>query len=259
MNKNNNDYQKLYDFEWDFTDTQKNVMEEKVRYLLALLPKDIHSILDVGCGNGFITNKFAEKYDVTGVDINPKNLFKLKTKTILAYSHEINLPDASFDLVFSSEMLEHLPDKDVLNKTAVNFQRITSKYILITVPNDENLLSGYVKCGNCGATFNSSFHNFSFNKNKLLALFPEMQLLHFDEIGTKTRTFKHTWLIYIRNNWANKWAIPTERVRCPECQNNTNFIRKRNIIGMICESINIIINRPRRKWIVMLLQKKQVK
>lgn len=80
-------------------------------------------ILDMGCGDGFylyLLSKLNLKFELTGVDINERALesakVHLKGKRIrLIQADILNLPfpEASFDKIIASEVLEHVGD-DVL-------------------------------------------------------------------------------------------------------------------------------------------------
>jgi SAM-dependent methyltransferase len=73
-------------------------------------------LLDVGCGNAWSAYAFAGRgFDVTGVDLNaeafeppPHPNLRLLEGSIL----RLPFPDASFDLVASYQMLEHVPDPE---------------------------------------------------------------------------------------------------------------------------------------------------
>ena len=78
-----------------------------------------HAVLDLGCGFGeFINNvNAAKRY---GMDLNPATAGKLsKDVSFLEQdcSELWNLPDASLDIVFTSNFLEHLGDKDAVKRT----------------------------------------------------------------------------------------------------------------------------------------------
>ena len=45
----------------------------KVQKILGMIPPDVRTIIDIGCGDGTITNRLAEKFDVTGVDRSEKS------------------------------------------------------------------------------------------------------------------------------------------------------------------------------------------
>jgi SAM-dependent methyltransferase len=78
-----------------------------------------HSVLDLGCGFGeFINNvKARERF---GMDLNPATATKLsKDVGFLEQdcSERWNLPDGSLDIIFTSNFLEHLGDKDAVKRT----------------------------------------------------------------------------------------------------------------------------------------------
>lgn len=78
-----------------------------------------HSVLDLGCGFGeFINNvKAAERF---GMDLNPATATKL-SKNVKFLEQDCSelwsLPDESLDIVFTSNFLEHLGDKDAVKRT----------------------------------------------------------------------------------------------------------------------------------------------
>jgi 23S rRNA (guanine745-N1)-methyltransferase len=72
------------------------------RDLTALLPEDVSNILDVGCGNGYITNELGGRYTVVGVDISTVALHHLKVPGCLASAAQLPWADHAFDLVIAS-------------------------------------------------------------------------------------------------------------------------------------------------------------
>ena len=93
-------------------------------FFQAYVPKD-GAVLDLGCGWGeFINNIEARvKY---GMDLNPEserrlspNVQFLKQDCSTAWA----LPDASLDVVFTSNFFEHLPTKESLRATILQVRR----------------------------------------------------------------------------------------------------------------------------------------
>jgi len=91
---------------------------QKARMVEAFLTDELggpivgKGILDIGCGNGGISEYFAERNDVTGVDIKDQRweqhtsfVFKLLETSALPF------PDAMFDIVLSHHVIEHVPDQ----------------------------------------------------------------------------------------------------------------------------------------------------
>lgn len=78
-----------------------------------------HSVLDLGCGFGeFINNvKARERF---GMDLNPSTAAKL-SKDVRFIEQDCSelwdLPNESLDIVFTSNFLEHLGDKDAVKRT----------------------------------------------------------------------------------------------------------------------------------------------
>ncbi len=119
-------------------------------------PLRANSILDVGCGEGFTLKKLEEKkigkmnegidYSSDAIKIGKKIYPELNLKKGDVY--KLDYKDNSFDLSICTEVLEHLENP---TKAVEEIRRVTSKYIVFSVPNEPffilaNLLRGkYLK------------------------------------------------------------------------------------------------------------------
>jgi len=142
-------------------------------------------VLDAGCGEGFslnklITNNVGEELE--GIEYSKEAIIlgkKLFPKAKIKLGDIYNLPYStnSFDLVITTEVLEHLEDP---KKALLEITRISKKYVILSVPNEPifrlaNFLAGkYVKdYGNSPGHINHwtalSFMNLV-KKNKLKIL-----------------------------------------------------------------------------------------
>src|SRR5438309_6000888 len=72
--------------------------------LLDLVPPYVSSVLDVGCGDGFITNALPEHLDVIGVDTSHEALRHVTRPTQVASAAELPFADESFDVVLASDV-----------------------------------------------------------------------------------------------------------------------------------------------------------
>ena len=112
----------------------------------------VQSVLDAGCGEGFILSEFKRREIGTrleGIDFSEtalelgKKMFPFLT---LKKEDIYNLPyeDNSFDLVICTEVMEHLEKPD---KVMDEIVRVSKRYCLFSVPNEplfmiSNLLRG---------------------------------------------------------------------------------------------------------------------
>jgi 2-polyprenyl-3-methyl-5-hydroxy-6-metoxy-1,4-benzoquinol methylase len=89
---------------------------EKIRKIFSLL-KDQKKILDVGCANGAILKPFCRQHEIHGVDISEVLVKQAIANGFEAKVHNLSqspIPyaDATFDIVFSGETIEHQLDTD---------------------------------------------------------------------------------------------------------------------------------------------------
>lgn len=119
----------------------------KVTYLLMawtdpiclVIDKSSESILDVGCGLGvpmeLIKLRMEVKYSV-GVDLFKPYISilknrKLHDKYLLADVRKIKFKPKSFDVVFASDVLEHMPKRDAW-RLVENMESFAKKQVIIT-------------------------------------------------------------------------------------------------------------------------------
>lgn len=71
-------------------------------------------LLDIGCGNGNAMERFQKKgWNVVGTDFDPKAVNEALNKGLnvhLGDLREISFPDNTYDVVFLSHVIEHVPD-----------------------------------------------------------------------------------------------------------------------------------------------------
>jgi len=115
-----------------------NFNKELLACLRKVRPK---KILDVGCGEGFtlqvIKNSgFDAKLEgVDAVEEAVELAHKIHPGLTISKGDIYTLPykDNSFDVIICSEVLEHLTDPQ---KALTELKRITSKYLILSVPNE---------------------------------------------------------------------------------------------------------------------------
>ena len=166
--------QKYYEME-DFWNS-KNVKEEEIQRIKEtynLIPKDVRSIADIGCGNGIFSNyviKKDKRMTIVGVDNSEKALSYVKTRKIKEDIEFLPFKDREYDLSVALEVIEHL-SYDNYESVLEEIARVSQKYIIISVPYREKLKKNFIECPQCGASFSASFHKRSFNEDSMKSLF----------------------------------------------------------------------------------------
>ncbi len=140
--------------------------------ILSLIPSDTGSIVDIGCGNGLITNRLPETIPVLGIDVSEEALKQVKRDKQVGSITEIPLSDDEFDMIMANDIIEHIPDA-MYEKALEELFRVAARYVLITVPYGEDLEKAKAKCSECGALYHENHHKHSFVEDDLLRLCPK--------------------------------------------------------------------------------------
>ena len=155
---------KYYDQKDVWKKYDNNITEiKRAKKVITLIPDDVKSVLDIGCGNGIVTDMI-EKPFVVGLDFAKIPLAQVKTDVIRASIDRLAIKSKKFDLVVLTEVLEHLDDETYI-KAIKEIKRLKVNYLLVTVPFNENVELGLCKCSVCGNLFNASYHYRKFDNS----------------------------------------------------------------------------------------------
>jgi len=241
---------------------------ERVQETVEMIPKDVNSIVDIGCGSGLFLNYIKEDGNIphlVGIDFSEDSMKMLKTDKKVGDITNIPLEDNSYDLVCALEVLEHL-DLEEYREAKEELARVSKRYILISVPFAETLEEDFVKCPKCKPYFTRSHHKRTFDEQKVKALF-------------ESQGFRSTEIKYIskRNMYfiltpIFKWykritgKLLTEGTVCPVCgyevknKVKTEEISARKKKGSAISNLSSFLKRiwPKKhtyKWIAALYEK----
>ncbi len=143
-------------------DQRPRPYQDQVRAdVLSMIPGDVVSVLDAGCGDGFITNALPPELEVVGLDLSGEALRRFQRHKVQGSIMDLPFEDRAFDLVMANDVVEHLPSK-VFQQALEELQRVADKYMLITVPLNEQLQAMQARCQQCGTTYHVNRHQRSF-------------------------------------------------------------------------------------------------
>jgi len=101
------------------------------------------SVLDVGCGEGVLTYRWAERLGekpIVGLDLPDPKLEdewggrRRENLEFRAFAGgDLPFPDGSFDLAAAIEVLEHVPDPE---RTLSEMARVAARHLLVSVPRE---------------------------------------------------------------------------------------------------------------------------
>jgi DNA-directed RNA polymerase subunit RPC12/RpoP len=195
------------------------------------------------------------------VDRSETALSFVRTRKIHASSDRIDLPDRSFDMVFSSELLEHL-ESPVFEGTLTEMKRLSRKYLFITVPNDQSVEKDFIRCPSCGHVFNRAYHIRRFDAAGLAACFPEFHVKKSLTLGLGKRGYV-PFLARIKHRItpASSWIAPFWADRghrqsmCPSCSAEFEYPYRFHPVGFFLDIMNIPLSPKRPYWLMMLFEK----
>jgi SAM-dependent methyltransferase len=190
-----------------------------------LSQKQVSSLLDVGTGNGALLS-FLERSDnsqlladkAVGVDraVTAIRMSECESPLIQGDIQSLPFPQLAFNCVSALEVLEHIPWR-IYEKTLQELERVSSRYIVVSVPYQENRFN--VRCPLCQCEFNPSFHMRSFNEHDLRQLFKSFKCVNIISVG-QSRSPMLESLLYSAYPLLARLGMASDQPAtslCPQC------------------------------------------
>jgi len=103
------------------------------------IDENVRDVLEIGCGGGATARFLSERRGirVVGVELNPavaERASRWLERVIVGDVAEVELPEAAFDLVLALELVEHLPEPEVVLQKLARAVRPGGR-MLLSVPN----------------------------------------------------------------------------------------------------------------------------
>lgn len=129
-------------------------------------------VLNIGVGNGWLEERCRRQgWETCSLDPSEAAIEPLIARGIdgrIGLMEANPFPDGDFEVVFCSEVIEHLPEENA-TKGLSEIRRVLRKggHLVGTVPYREVLFEGLVVCPGCGEKFHRYGHLQSFDKKKM--------------------------------------------------------------------------------------------
>ncbi|TXE13829.1 class I SAM-dependent methyltransferase [Seonamhaeicola algicola] len=139
-----------------YENKNKGYYENSRTEMQKLLPPNIKTVLDIGCGNGTFANsiKNSKKIEVWGVELmsNEANIASEKLDKVINKKVEDaidKLPDNYFDVIYFNDVLEHVSYPDTILKE-IKIKLKQNGVVISSIPN---------------VRYHSAMYNFLFKKD----------------------------------------------------------------------------------------------
>lgn len=179
-----------------FNRTTRGITHQFINNLLSELKSlKPETILDVGCGTGYITNIISKELDSTviGCDMDSNRISFARSnfgqEVIIADVTQLPFKDNSFDVVVASEIIEHIHCTEAALK---EIKRVARKCVVVTVPNEPYFrIANFLRGKNVKRFGNPPDHVNHYTKGSLGKLLEA----HFSTLKVKTNAI--FWIIAI--------------------------------------------------------------
>ena len=234
--------------------------QEKARTndLLRLVPRGWRSVLDIGARDGHFSRLLAEYFDeVTALDLQRPEFKFDRVTTTAGDVTRLQFDNESFDCVFCTEVLEHIPD---IRKACQEIARVARHAIVVGVPFKQDIRIGRVTCRSCGKVGPPWGHVNSFDEGRLLRLFPGMKVVLKSFVGSeagKTNPIS-TLLMDLAGN---PWGTYDQEEPCIYCgsklmpPNRKTWQKACSALASGINQFQAISNRPHGIWIHLVFSK----
>jgi SAM-dependent methyltransferase len=230
---------------------------ERIRQTLEMLPSNVQTVLDAGCGDGRVSSGLIGRSQVIQLDISHSALRRGTNRDgVAGVLTAMPFCDETFDLVLACEVIEHIPP-NLLPEVLREIQRVARKYVLITVPYRETLADAEVRCI-CGFVFHKWGHSQTFDERKLRSLYPNLRIERVVYLGDSKPAGTPT-LRKLAQKCVGDYVSADADTVCPKCGNQSFVTTHNKLVSKTFARITLLtacfLPRRRATWLGGVFEK----
>jgi hypothetical protein len=240
---------------------ETEIEQTRVADLMAMLPSDVRTAVDIGARDGFISSRLADRgVKVTALDLQKPQIDDARIDCVKGDATSLSFGADHFDLVFCAEVLEHIPSS-LLVKACSELARVSRRHLLIGVPYKQDLRLDRSTCSSCGNTNPPWGHVNSFDEARLERLFPTCRVASKSFVG-ETRQATNAVSSTLMEWAGNPYGTYCQDEPCIHCDAAMTAPTTRTLVSRVLAKGAVLAAKAqapfvatRPKWIHVLLEK----
>lgn len=236
----------------NFRDTPDE--QARIASLLRMMPEG-GVALEIGARDCYITRLMSQRHDqVVALDLSKPQCELDNVRCVAGDVRALELPDAAFDVVLCSEVLEHLDPHDLPRATS-ELQRVCRGTLVVGVPFEQDLRVGRTICAHCRAINPPYAHLNRFDETRLTGMFRPFRPLQCEHIG-ETRHRTNAVSDFLMRQAGYPWGTYEQDEGCVRCGRSLVRPRSRGLysraLAFAAQRIDRVRNRHfagRAKWV----------
>ena len=238
---------------------QTALEQQRAADVMSLVPRGYRTVLDAGCREGSYSLRLTEYFDsVTALDLRQPLLHHAKVTCVAGDLTRLTYPDRSFDVVFCTEVLEHIP---ALEQAVSEIKRVVRHAVVIGVPYKQDIRIGRTTCAACGRISPPWGHVNVFDEQRIVTLFRPFHLCAKLLTGVDSEK-TNALAAWFTDKGRNPYGIYERGQQCLHCGESLEVRPSQSLLHRVSAGVGVrlmktqsTLSSPHANWIHLVLER----